>query len=99
MGHYSNGKLERLLSAHPELRERVESLLEIVIDSKGEFDRADDAEDAVISGLQQMGKELLSSWAKEKESQKIAQFQEGESKVKKHGKKKSSGTRPMAKSG
>ena len=93
----NKGRLEEILSAHPELRERIESLLEIVIDSKGELDRADDAEEAVISGLQQMGKELLSSWAKEKESQKVAQFQEGERKVKKHGKKKSSGTRPMEK--
>jgi hypothetical protein len=83
----NQGKLERLLSAHPELRERMESLLEMVIDSKGELDRADDVEEALISGLQQMGKELLSSWAEEKESQKVAQFQEGESKVKKHGKK------------
>jgi hypothetical protein len=93
----NQGKLEKLLSAHPELRERIESLLEIVIDSKGELDRADDAEEAVILGLQQMGKELLSSWAKEKETQKVAQFQEQEGEVKKHGKKKSSGTRPMEK--
>jgi hypothetical protein len=91
------GKLERILRAHPELRERVESLLEIVMDSKGELDRADDAEEAVISGLQQMGRELLSSWAKEKEAQKVAQFQEQESEFNKHGKKKSIGTRPMEK--
>lgn len=93
----NEGKLERLLRAHPELRERIESLLEIVIDSKGELDRADDAEEAVISGLQQMGRELLSSWAKEKEVRKVAQFEERESEVKKHGKKKSIGTRPMEK--
>jgi hypothetical protein len=93
----NQGKLEQLLSAHPELRERIESLLEVVIDSKGELDRADDAEEAIISGLRQMGKEMLSSWAKEKEAQKVAQFQEGERKGKKHGKKKSYGTRPMEK--
>jgi hypothetical protein len=93
----NEGKLERLLSAHPELRARIETLLDIVIDSKGELDRADDAEEALISGLQQMGRELLSSWAREKEAQKVAQFQEGENKVKKHGKKKSIGTRPMEK--
>jgi hypothetical protein len=93
----NKGKLEELLSAHPELRQRIESLLEVVIDPRGELDRADDAEEAVISGLQQMGKELLSSWAKEKESQKVTQFQEQKKAIKKHGKKKSSGTRSMEK--
>ena len=62
----NKGKLEKLLSAHPELRQRIGSLLEVVIDPEGELDRVDDAEEAVISGLQQIGKELLSSWVKEK---------------------------------
>jgi hypothetical protein len=91
------GKLEEILSVHPELRQRIESLLEVVLDPKKELDRANDAEEAVISGLQEMGRELLSSWAKEKESQKVAEFREQEKEATRHGKKKSFGTRSMEK--
>jgi len=89
--------LEELLASHPELRERVESLVDIIYDTRGELDRADDAEERVIGELRQLGQEVMENWAKKKEAQKVAQLQAEDEKVRKHGKKKSTGTRPLVK--
>lgn len=89
--------LEELLAKHPELRERIESLVDIIYDTRGELDRADDAEEAVIAEVRQLGREVMENWAKKKEAQKVSQLQAEDKKVKKHGKKKSTGTRPLVK--
>ena len=51
------------LNAHPVLKARVASLLELVENAAGDVVRANDAEMRVISELRQMGSELLHSWA------------------------------------
>jgi hypothetical protein len=48
---------------HPELRERMESLLNVVENAAGDCTKADDAEQHVIEELRKMGNEALHSWA------------------------------------
>lgn len=80
--------LEELLSSHPELIQRVESLIDIIYDPRGELDRADDAEERVVGELRQLGQEIMENWAKKKEAQKVSELQTNkDEKVKKHGKK------------
>lgn len=86
--------LEELLAKHPELRERIEALVDIIYDTRGELDRADDAEERVIDEVRQLGREVMESWAKKKEARKVAQLQAEDEKVRRHGKKKSTGKRP-----
>jgi hypothetical protein len=47
------------------LRERVESLLNIVENTAGDCTRADDAEQYVIDELRKMGNESLHCWAEQ----------------------------------
>lgn len=54
--------LERL-NRHPLLRARMESLLAVVEDAVGDWERADAAERRVIEELRQMGNEALTAWA------------------------------------
>ncbi len=64
------------LAAHPELELRVSALLDIVEAESGLLDRADDADDAeeaVIAHLREMGNELLTGWGTYKEDQKFGE--------------------------
>ncbi len=61
------------LAAHPELELRVSALLDIVEAESGLLDRADDAEEAVIVHLREMGNELLTGWGTYKEDQKFGE--------------------------
>lgn len=56
-------ELANKLSRYPELRNRMEKLLEIVENTKGDIELADDAEQRVVDGLRGMGNELLQGWA------------------------------------
>ena len=51
------------LNKHPHIKARLEVLLNVAENSSGEFERADDAEAALIDGIRQMGQELLQGWA------------------------------------
>ncbi len=85
--------LETRLKRHPLLHQRIEALLGVVEDSEGDLDKANAAEERVIQELQQMGKEVLQHWAKEKEFQKTKEYKESnrQDKIKNKGKKKSIG--------
>jgi hypothetical protein len=61
--HLSDDDLVRKLSAHPDLRTRVESLLLAVEDEAGELKEADAAEMLVIEEMRRMGQEALQAWA------------------------------------
>jgi hypothetical protein len=50
------------LRAHPELMERVKSLLEIV-QAEGAIKRADEIEALLIEKMRQLGKTTMESWA------------------------------------
>ena len=61
--------LEERLRKHPALRARLESLLDLVEDESGQFERADDAEEFLISQLRSLGQEVLQGWAVNEQQQ------------------------------
>jgi hypothetical protein len=61
--------LEERLRKHPALRARLEALLNMVEDESGQFERADDAEEFLISQLRSLGQELLQEWAENEQQQ------------------------------
>jgi len=55
--------LEQRLNAHPELKAKVEDLLSVVENAKGDLIRADAAEQRVLEEIRQLGQSALQSWA------------------------------------
>ena len=68
--------LNNRLKRHPELQQRVESLLDTVEDVDGDLDKANAVEERVIQELQQMGREAIQQWAEVKEKKQTAQYLE-----------------------
>ena len=93
----SDEELVRKLGAHPQLRDRMESLLLAVEDEAGELREADAAELRVIDEMRRMGGEALQAWAAG-QVEKTAQVVGQETGVWSEGKKNSAGTPPLAKS-
>jgi len=54
-------KLIEELNKHPKLRARMESLLNVVENTKGDSKKVDDAEQYVIEELREMGNKSLES--------------------------------------
>lgn len=79
--------LEERLGAHPALKARVESMLEIVEAQLGELDNANDAEERVIDELHHLGSEILDDWATNKEEQLVTQARQDDPQLKIHSKK------------
>lgn len=88
--------LEERLKAYPDLQNRIETILDNVEDASDEVKTADEAEERAIEQLRQLGAEVLQNWAAQKEKQKAATYQK-DPVAKRHGKKKSIGTRRLAK--
>lgn len=81
--------LEERLTAHPELKERVEAILAIVEDTHAEVKEADEAERRVIAEVRRLGHEALSRWAAHQEAaQQVVAEQQGAARA---GKKNSTG--------
>ncbi len=94
--------LEERLDKHPQIKQRFETLLDIVEDADGDLDKANAAEERVIQELQQIGREAIEHWAKAKEEKQTEKYQKdnkgkGRHKIKNKGKKKSSGIQPSVK--
>ena len=53
--------LIKKLKAHPDITKRMLALIEITEAESGSFDRADEAEDAVVTHVR-LGNELMSDW-------------------------------------
>jgi len=83
--------LEERLRKHPALRARLEALLDMVEDESGQFERADDAEEFLISQLRSLGQEVLQEWATN-EQQHTEQHWDNRPGVARKQKKDSSGT-------
>jgi hypothetical protein len=61
----AGGKRESVakrLERHPELRERMERLLDLVENISGDVKLADEAERRAIDELRQMGQQVMQSW-------------------------------------
>ena len=91
----SDAELVKRLSAHPELRRRMESLLLAVEDEAGELKMADEAEMRVIEEMRRTGKVALQAWA-ERQIDKTSQDARQVGKVWREGKKNSAGIPPLA---
>lgn len=87
--------LEERLRKHPALRARLEALLDMVEDESGQFERADDAEEFLITQLRSMGQEVLQEWAANEQLQ-VEQHWDNRPGVARKQKKDSSGTPPSA---
>ena len=91
----SDAELVRRLGAHPDLRDRMESLLLAVEDETGELKTADAAEMRVIEVIRRTGHDALQAWAKH-QVEKTAQERKQGVGVWSEGKKNSAGTPPLA---
>ena len=59
----SDEEMLRRLGAHPQIRNRIASLLSAVDDTAGDLKLADDAELRLTQELQRMGAEAMQAWA------------------------------------
>ena len=82
------------LNQHPKLRNRVESLLQVVENADGDCTKADDAERYVIEELRKMGSDALHCWADKAAQHTVETLRQQQPKLHSNGKKKSVGTRP-----
>ena len=75
------------LNQQPKLRERMESLLNVVENVTGDGTRAGDAERYVIEELRKMGNDALHCWGDKAAINSSEQLKEEQSKLQGHGKK------------
>ena len=59
----SDEALMAALRAHPELRQRVSSIVQAVEGDEGELTEADAAEERMVEEMRLLGREALNSWA------------------------------------
>jgi hypothetical protein len=85
--------LDERLRKHPALHARLEALLDMVDDESGQFERADDAEEFLISQLRSFGQEVLQEWATNEQLQ-VEQHWDNHPGVTRKQKKVSPGTPP-----
>lgn len=85
------------LNAHPEIKQRIASLLAVVENAGGDMKEADAAEMRVIEEIRRMGQEALQAWANRRVDV-VEQALRGTGQVHREGKKNSPGTRPLARS-
>jgi hypothetical protein len=89
----SSTNLANRLARHPELHERIETILNIMESTGDELKRADDAERQIIETLRQMGHDALTGWAGQRVERAAEQGQQ-EPTWRPAGQKNSTGTAP-----
>jgi membrane-bound ClpP family serine protease len=94
--HLSDDDLVGKLSAHPHLRDRVESLLLAVGDEAGDLKEADAAEMLVIEEMRRMGQEALQAWAACQVDKTSKEFSQTGGAAWREGKKNCAGTQRLA---
>ena len=81
------------LNHHPHLRERMETLLNVVENVAGDCTKAEAAEQAVSEELRQLGNEALQCWAEQGVHKATATVRAQQPALQGNGKKKSGGIR------
>ena len=66
--------LEERLNELPELRAKVERMLDLIDNAGGDVEKAAEAERRVTEELRQMGNDLLHGWARRQEQKKEGKF-------------------------
>jgi hypothetical protein len=87
-------ELAERLEEYPELKERVEELLAVVENAKGDAGKADEAEERVTEEIRKVGLVLMQSWAKRK-NERVSREADQRSDMARKEKKTSTGTRDM----
>jgi hypothetical protein len=85
-------ELAERLNRHPEFRDKVEELLDIVDNKSGDANKADDAEDLIWEELRQMGQRAMQEWA-ERKHERVVVENDNRKELSKKQKKGSTGTR------
>ncbi|MCB1076069.1 MAG: hypothetical protein KDK59_11175 [Simkania sp.] len=92
----TNGlKLEDRLKNHPELHERIKSILDIAEGKNTGDDTADTVEEMAIAELQKLGLELMTKWAQEKAFREVDQCKSTRENVRPRKKKTPHGTQAL----
>lgn len=86
-------RLLALLNKHPQLRGRIERLVDLVEDAGDDLRKADEAERRVIEEVRRLGQEVLEDWA-EGQVAKRSEALDRTPGVWREGKKNSAGTAP-----
>ena len=81
------------LNQHPQLRERMEILLNVVDHGAGDCTKADAAEQSVIEELRNLGNEALQCWAERAVQKATETLRQQQPALQGNGKKKSGGIR------
>jgi len=89
----SDEEILRGLHEHPQIRQRVASLLSAVQDAGGDLKRADDAEQRLTEELRRLGQEAMQGWAEGQVRTTEQELRRG-GRTHREGKKNSSGTPP-----
>ena len=58
-----NRSLDERLAKHPELRAKLGGMLDILENAQGDLIKANDAEERILAGLQQIGNQVLTGRA------------------------------------
>jgi hypothetical protein len=82
------------LEAYPELKEYMEKMLDIVENTEGTLEKADDAELQVVENMRKIGATALQQWAVQQGQAVESQWTKEHPTALKHGKKKSTGKQP-----
>lgn len=64
------------LRQHPEIKERVHSILEIVGNAEGPLKTADEVEDLLIEELRRLGSATMHQWASQAEEHVTSELQQ-----------------------
>lgn len=88
-------KLAERLEKHPEIRERIEGILDIAEGKNTGDDTADTVEEAAIIELQKLGKVLMTKWAKEKADREIDKCKDARPDARPRKKKKPTGIQAL----
>ena len=91
----SDDEIVRGLREHPQIRQRVASLLSAVQDAHGDLKRADAAEQRLSEELRRLGQEAMQGWAERQVRLTEQELRRG-GRVHREGKKNSCGTPPSA---
>ncbi len=96
VGELSDEALMAALQAHPELRQRVSSIVLAVEGDEGELTEADAAEERMVEEMRLLGREALHSWAERRVEATEREIRQ-RPQMYRQGGKNSAGTRNSAK--
>ena len=85
------------LNHHPRLRERMDTLLQVVENVAGDWTKADAAEQAVLEEIRKLGHDALQGWAERAVQKATERVRHEQPALQGNGKKKSGGIRSSGK--